>query len=368
MNQVIFLTTVFITYVLINFYIFRKGWIALKAAPIRVIYTAGFLLCWLAFPVAMLGRDVFPLVILKPLYFTGTSWIGISLYLLIIFTFSDAILIKRLRRFKNIRIQVAGAYIISICIAMYGYLKFINPTVIEQEIVINKPATHRALRIVGVSDLHLGIGIGKERLKCYVRLINEQKPDIVLIAGDLVDNTIRPLEEERMYEELRLIDAPMGVYACTGNHEYMGSGMEKCREFFNKADIILLEDSVTLIDSALWIICRDDIKGNPNRKPLDSLLRKTDASMPLILLDHEPNRIEEAHSCGIDLLFSGHTHNGQMFPGNIISSMIFEIPHGYAKRGTMHCFVSSGLGIWGPLFRIGTESDMVVFNMRFSEP
>jgi predicted MPP superfamily phosphohydrolase len=368
MSHVIFLTVVFILYTSGNYYIFRKGQRASLHSLLfsKILYYTGSLLFFISFPLAMLGRDTFPLWLLKPMYFIGTSWLGIFFYMLLILTITDLVFRKQLKKNpKALKIRLISAYAISISLAVWGYCRFTSPTVIEQEIVITKPAGNsRELRIVGISDLHLGAGIGKERLKSYIRLINAQNPDMVLIAGDLVDNTIRPLEEERMYEEFRQIKAPMGIYACTGNHEYMGGGMEKCREFFRKSGIRLLEDDVVQVDSSFWIIGREDPTGNPNRKPLSELVAGTDQSQPLILLDHQPRHLEEALRSGIDLQFSGHTHNGQMFPGNIIASILFEIPHGYRKRGSTHYFVSSGLGIWGPLFRIGTESDLVVFKIK----
>jgi predicted MPP superfamily phosphohydrolase len=307
----------------------------------------------------MLMRDILPLAVLKPLYFIGTSWLGMMMYLFAFFVITDIIFIFIRKKYRKLRFILI--YITVLSLVIYGYINFNNPKIVTQEINIEKNVENRReYTVVGISDLHLGMGIGKNRLKRYIELINAQKPDMVLIAGDIIDNTVRPLMEEKMYEEFLQINAP--VYACLGNHEYMGDSAQ-CREFYRLAGIRLLVDETILADSAFWIIGRDDYKFNPSRMSLAELVAQTDKSMPVILLDHEPHHLEEAETAGVDLQFSGHTHNGQMFPGNLITKHIFELSHGYKRRGSTHYFVSSGLGIWGPLFRIGTDSEVAVFRI-----
>jgi len=361
-----FFSSVFVIYAAINFYIFRKIFVLLKSKTAKTAYTTAFILVFASFPVAMLGRDSMPLSILKPMYSLGCAWLGIMIYLLLGFAISDLVLLP----FKNIKKKigvhrVAFVYITVLLLAVYGYINFCNPKVIRNDIVIEKTGGKRhKLTIVAISDLHLGMGIGKSRLKGYVELINAQKPDLVLIGGDLVDNTVRPLAEERMDEELRMIDAPLGVYACMGNHEYMGD-VEACKNFYQKAGINLLIDEAALIDSSLWIIGRDDFqRGKSDRLPLKQIVNQISDSLPIIVLDHEPNNLEEAADLNIDLQFSGHTHNGQIFPGNLFAKGVFELPTGFKVKGRSHFFVSSGLGLWGPLMRIGTDSDIAVFKIN----
>ncbi|MDR1372847.1 MAG: metallophosphoesterase [Dysgonamonadaceae bacterium] len=364
MNQIIFLSIFFIIYVAGNYYVYLKGQKALCQNCLlpKILYCVCFLLFSLAFPVAILERNTLPLTLLKLLYFVGCSWLGVCFFLVVLFALLSIVL-----KANTIKIQVFGAYALALTLSCYGLWRFNHPKIVEQEIVIAKQAGNlHELTVVGISDLHLGMGLDKGWLKRKVEMINTQKPDLVLLAGDLIDNTIRPLVEERMYEELLHITAPMGVYACTGNHEYMGSGMDKCRDFFRQANINLLEDTTVIVDSSLCIIGRNDIKGSPHRKPLSDIVSLINKSLPIILLDHEPHHLEEAELNGIDLQFSGHTHNGQIFPINLIVKSIYEIGHGYGRRGQTHYFVSSGLGIWGPLFRIGTDSELVVFKIRFS--
>jgi predicted MPP superfamily phosphohydrolase len=128
----------------------------------------------------------------------------------------------------------------------------------------------------------------------------------------------------------------------------------------------LLIDSVAQIDDSFWIIGRDDKQGNSFRKSLEELVIQTNPSQALFLLDHEPYDLSQAEKNGIDLQLSGHTHYGQLWPINRIVDYIFEVGYGYKQKGNTHIYVSSGLGLWGPPFRIGTQSELVVFNIHFN--
>jgi predicted MPP superfamily phosphohydrolase len=373
-SQFFFFIVVFIIYSAINTYVFLRGRQALPSSKkIRVAYATIYFLLYASFIIAMLGRNSLPLAIQKILYIPGTVWLGVMLYLLLFFIVTDLIYFtnrffhylpeKIVSHFR--KIQVFSGYILVLCLSVYGYYQFTHPQIVEQKIRINKQAGHyKSLKIVGVSDLHLGVGIDKNRLAEYVRLINDQHPDAIIIAGDIIDNNALPLEIGRMWEELNQLQAPLGVYACLGNHEYL-SGIEASMNFLQKTNLHLLIDNSTLVANSFQIVGRDDKQRSLNRKPLKELVKNTDAALPLLLLDHEPYHLEEAEENGIDLQFSGHTHNGQIWPGNLFTGILYEQSHGYKQKGNTHYFVTSGLGLWGPPFRIGTQSELVVFNIEF---
>jgi predicted MPP superfamily phosphohydrolase len=370
-----FFIIVFLIYTLINVYVFRRGWQALpKSKAAKRTYSIVYSFAFFSFIIAMLGRNHLSLPVQKILYFPGTSWLAVMMYLLLFFAITD--LIHFLNRFfhyiprnfsKNFRkIQVLTGYILVFSLAIYGYHQFTNPKIVEQEIVIHKNAgNYKELKVVGISDLHLGVNIDKKRLTQYVNLVNEQHPDLILIAGDIVDNNALPLEKEKMWEEFEQLQAPLGIYFCLGNHEYL-SGIQPSMNFLQKTKLHLLIDDFAPVDSSLYIIGRDDKQGNHNRKPLKDLVSGIDSNLPLILLDHEPYHLEEAEENGIDLQFSGHTHNGQLWPGNLLVKKMYELGYGYKQKGNTHYFVSSGLGLWGPQFRIGTQSELVIFNIKFN--
>jgi predicted MPP superfamily phosphohydrolase len=193
-------------------------------------------------------------------------------------------------------------------------------------------------------------------------MINAQHPDLILIGGDLVDRTVVPLYSENMLEELNQLNAPLGIYMVPGNHEYY-AGIQKCIEYVKHTGIQLLMDSVVTLPNGIQLIGRDD-KSNPRRKSLKQLRALTDPSKPTILIDHQPYRLEETEKEGIDLQFSGHTHEGQVWPLSLATDKIFDQSYGYRKWGDSQVYVSSGFSLWGPPFRIGTDSEMIVFMIK----
>ena len=372
-SQLLFFIFAFLIHSLINGYVFTRTKQALPQSKIiRTIFSVIYLFFFSAFIIAMLGRNSLPLAVQKILYLPGTVWLGMMLYLLLFFFLTDIIyFVNRFFHYlpstvkKNYRkIQVISGYILVICLAVYGNYQFRNPQVVEQKISIAKKAgDYKRLKVVGVSDLHLGVANDKKRLEQYVRLINDQHPDLIIIAGDLIDNNVPPLEKERMWETLNKLKAPLGTYFCMGNHEYI-SGIEAGLKFLRKTNMHLLIDTSVVINNSIQIIGRDDEQRSRNRKSLKDLVKDTDTSLPLLLLDHKPYHLNEAEENGIDLQFSGHTHNGQIFPGNLVVKQMYELPHGYKQKGNTHYYVSSGLGLWGPPFRIGTRSEVVVFDVE----
>ena len=180
--------------------------------------------------------------------------------------------------------------------------------------------------------------------------------------------------EENYAAEFRRLSAP--AYAVCGNHEYYGDP-EKARQFFADASITLLQDEAVDIFS-LRIIGRED-RTNPTRKPLSALLGEiTEATSDLsagmppatpftILLDHQPFHLEEAEAAGIDFQFSGHTHHGQVWPISWITEHLYEVAFGAYRKGNTQYYITSGIGIWGGKFRIGTRSEYIVATIQPEE-
>lgn len=278
---------------------------------------------------------------------------------------SDAITRYTKENWVGFGFMVGFVFLLMTC----GYIKYQWKVRVEQPIQLYKSmgdsVTTRPLRIVGISDLHLGYGIGKKEFEGWIEKINAENPDMVLIAGDIIDNSVRPLEDGNFAESFKKIKAPLGIYACLGNHEYI-SGLDRSLRFYKEAGVNLLRDAVVEIDSSFYIVSRDD-RSNPDRKPLKDLINGIDHSKPIILLDHQPYHLEEAEANGIDLQFSGHTHQGQVWPISMITNKLYEKDHGFLKKGNTNVYVSSGIGIWGGKFRIGTQSEYVVFDMEIKE-
>jgi len=344
-----------------NFYVFFRLWHLLPMGKTVLVVAAVVLV--LCFFIGMFGGLFLPKSIVSVAYRVGMSWFFIALYLFLIFLFFDALrLVLPMQKvlFENWLTFGVLATVLT-AVFSYGYFNYRNIKRVELTVEINKPIT--PLKIVAISDLHLGYGIGKTELDKWIRLINNENPDIVLMSGDIIDNFIKPLEEQNLSFEK--IKSHYGVFACLGNHEYIGNYAKKSQslDFLHNAQVTVLRDAAILINDEFYLIGRDD-RSFPNRKPLSELLQTLDTTKPIILLDHQPFNLEETAKNGINLQFSGHTHGGQLPPVSWIAKLMYEVSHGYLRKGDSHIYVSSGIGIWGGKFRIGTQSEYVVINLK----
>ncbi|MDR1055255.1 MAG: metallophosphoesterase [Prevotellaceae bacterium] len=322
------------------------------------------------------GEVKLPDTITGVLYPIGSTWLAAILYFTMCVVFFD--LLRIINHFIPIFPQIittnyAKVKLITFCVSVtivaitciIGNYHFTHPTVTKLELDIVKNAGgKKQLHIVMASDLHLGHAIKNNSLKNYVELINSLKPDIVLFAGDIIDRDLNYVIKEDIGREFKKLNAPLGVYAVLGNHEYISQHVDDAVRYFEQSGITMLCDSVVNIENSFYIVGRDD-RTNPQRKPLSSLVDTVDKTLPVITLDHQPTHLEEAENVGIDLQLSGHTHNGQLFPLNYVTQRVYEVSYGYKKKGNTNVYVSSGLGLWGPPFRIGTKSEVVDIILHF---
>lgn len=295
------------------------------------------------------------------LYEVTTSTLFILLYLFMFFLVAD---IARLCHILPLRflheswVATVAVIVCMTCIFVAGNIHYKNKVRVPLQISTDKPLD-KDYKIVMASDLHLGYHNRKDELTRWVNIINSEKPDLVLIAGDLIDISLRPLIEDDMASVLRQIKAP--VYACLGNHEYY-SNEPRARQFYQEANIKLLIDSAAQVDGRICIVGRDD-RTNFKRMPLDKLMANVADSTFNIVLDHQPYELEKAEQAHVDFQLSGHTHRGQVWPISLITDAIYECSWGPWKKGNTQFYVSSGLGIWGGKYRIGTQSEYVVASL-----
>ena len=354
-------------FLLLLFYICRRFWQILPFGTVprvgAVILIVGLFLLLPAFFVIRSAEVPVPL--LTFIYGLSTSWFFILLYLFLGLLVLDLLRLMIPAMRPWFLHSWKGTLLLLVPVALlflYGYFHYRSKAIVSLDLKVERPLK-RPLRIVAVSDLHLGYTIGPREAAGWVELINAQQPDVVLIAGDIVDNSVRPLWESGTAAVLRGIKAPLGVYACMGNHDWL-AGVEKSAQFMHESGIRLLRDEAVMVDSAFYIVGRDD-RTNLRRASLRHLTEGLQTDLPVILLDHQPYHLEEAEAVGIDFQFSGHTHRGQVFPINLITDAIYECSHGYLRKsGRTHVYVSSGLGIWGGKFRIGSQSELVVATLH----
>lgn len=297
--------------------------------------------------------------VLKIMYIGGSVWLVFMLYSVLLLIVAD-ICSLFLPAMKPSLLYVLP---LACVILLYGYVNYRHPKVEEIEIVLDKDSSADEVKVVAVSDIHIGFGTGPAALHRYVELINSYDPDVILIAGDLIDNDMKPVRAEAFDKELDALKASQGVYMVPGNHEYI-SGIDECLCYLQERNIMVLRDSIAGLPGGIQLLGRDDIT-NSERKSLTELMQQVDQTRPVIVMDHQPYGLAEADSAGVDIQISGHTHRGQVWPLNYITDLIFEQSHGYRKWTHAHVWVSCGLSLWGPPFRIGTHSDMLVMKIRF---
>ncbi|MBQ2779702.1 MAG: metallophosphoesterase [Bacteroidaceae bacterium] len=342
-----------------NTYIFIRALQTISAAPMAIKISFGIIFWLLAlqlFIVMALRHSNLPEFLPKIMFSIGTLWMVFVLYMTLALLAIDAV-----RLLINIPHSFLWALGITAAILTGGYINNLHPRVETIELKLDKKLEH-PMTIVAVSDLHLGYGTGKAKLKKFVQMINAQNPDLIIIGGDLIDNSLIPLYNERMHEELCQLKAPMGIYMAPGNHEYI-SNIDESRRFLELTPIKMLADTVVTFPNGFQLILRDDRYAGRRFIQLKELLEKTDRERPIMVVKHQPRSLKGMDAQKADIVFCGHTHHGQIWPGNIATDIIFEQSHGYRKWSHSHIFVSSGLSLWGPPIRIGTKGDMAVFKI-----
>ncbi|MGI6046539.1 MAG: metallophosphoesterase [Petrimonas sp.] len=369
-----------IIHLTLNILVFLKGWDVFKTRKVfRTLWTVIFSFELIVYIVGFVFFRHLPPEIVHSIRIMGTTWMIFLLYLgglVLIFDFLYLTFNRQLARPKEWMNQPAKikltAFLSSITLVVfvlyYGGYKFNNPEIRQVNIEINKPAAKKdSVRIAMIGDLHFGYLINRDDAQRMVDLIMKQKPDLILFVGDILDSRIEPIQEQKIDEELRRLHAPLGVYSCTGNHDYRFEAEQKI-EYLNNAGINMLRDSAVLIDSSFYVVGREDFVF-PKRLPLVKLLehQNVDMTKPIIVLNHSPRNLDEEVNAGADLALYGHTHHGQAFPGNIATQIVFEVAYGYAKKDNTHIYVTSGLGLVGPQYRIATVSEVVMLNVKFGK-
>lgn len=353
-----------VAYLLGNVYIFfcGKAAFAWQSTGVRMLLLILFLLCALSFVGAFLLRSLhLPAWWAQLIEQVGSGWLVFTLYMVIALLLFDLLKCCHLPVPYSFQISLFGV----LCLLAYGNYHYMHPNVKEIDRPIAKviQGEERQLKVVAISDIHLGYATNKRMLSHYVRQINALRPDLILIGGDLVDHDITPLWEEHMQEELSELIATYGIYMVPGNHDYY-SGIANVERFLGETPIVLLRDSVVTLPNGVQLVGRDD-RYNTRRKPLAELTASLATDRPILLIDHQPYDLAKTAEAGVDLQFSGHTHHGQVWPMSLLVDRLFELSYGSKEIDQSLIYVSSGLSLWGPPFRIGTDSEIVVFNLTF---
>jgi uncharacterized protein len=383
--MVIFIIIFFSLYGGLSYYIGLRGWQGIGSSIPMLNSRIYWIIFWIAsisYILAQLLERYLPLFLSETFEVIGGYWMAAMFYLLLVLPIIDLIrLLNRRIRFlperftqnESTALMVSVFVLISLTLLMiYGTWSGRSPRVSKYDIHISKEGGKPdKLKVVMVSDIHLGNIIDNSRLTVMVDRINELEPDLVLIPGDIIDSRLEPFTRQRMAENFRRLKTRYGVFASLGNHDGMGGSADDTTREFENAGMRVLRDEVLLINDSFYIIGRDDpavFRGRDGkRKDLAEILEGVDRSKPIMLMDHQPRELDAAEKEGIDLQVSGHTHRGQFFPNNLITNKIFEVDYGYLKKGNFNTIVSSGFGTWGPPIRIGSRSEIVEIRISINK-
>lgn len=302
----------------------------------------------------------------------GAWCMGIFVYYFLLTVLTDgAVMLYRLFQTDSHRMPlvrfVAGIVTVALTVAVvgYGFSHAKHRKVVTYEVSVPVKKMDREWNIVLISDLHLGAVGSEESLEEMVREINALKPDLICIAGDFFDNDFAAIQNpEAAVKILSRLRPAHGIYACPGNHD-SGSTVTQMRQFLADCGIRLLEDESVTIQESLVLLGRLDpspIGGydGVKRRPAGEILADVNTELPVVVLDHNPAHIDE-YGNAVDLILSGHTHKGQIFPGSLITDRMYTVDYGYYRESpdAPAVVVTSGVGTWGMPMRVGTDCEIV---------
>lgn len=365
----------------------RFNWLRFKV-PFAVVYLFMALSPVIAF---LLPKSTVAIVIRR----ISTYWIGIMLYSLLYVVLFDLLrLIAKHTKLKNTLLFSRGSVIsigsvvvaCAVATCLYGIFNARNIKVNEYSVTVNKSCgSDKHLKAVLVADLHMGYAIGVDHITNMVKKINQQDADIVIIAGDIFDNSYDGMDDpEGIKAQLKSIKSKYGVYAVYGNHDIdekilMGFTFdwggkqlhnEKMTNFMKECNIKLINDESVLINDEFYLVGRRDTDKpgteDGTRAEISELTKDLDKTKPIFVLSHEPDELQKTADAGADIDFSGHTHDGQLFPGNLTIGLFWENPCGMIKKDNMYSIVTSGVGVYGTFMRVGTDAEICSVDIDFA--
>jgi hypothetical protein len=292
-------------------------------------------------------------------------FLAVLLYdLFLLINLKTKFLLPETRRKSSFRLYTLSAMIVlSMAVVIGGAINLNTIRVSEYKVDIprnNSAIDH--LRIAFVADFHLQQEVSINYVEQFVRKVNALQPDILLYGGDIVESYRKDGTTDTIEARLKAIHPTYGAYGVIGNHEIYGG--QQLSTFFEKSGITLLLDTVVTIGNSFYLAGRMD-EHIRNRKTVDALLGNIIHDLPIILMDHRPTELQQVSQTAVDVQFSGHTHNGQLFPLNYIIHNLYELSWGYRKIKNTHFFVTSGLRLWGPPIKTAGKSEIMIVDIKF---
>ncbi|MDI6627422.1 MAG: metallophosphoesterase [Rhodococcus sp. (in: high G+C Gram-positive bacteria)] len=310
--------------------------------------------------------------------FVGLSWLAVVLYLFlgtivvaVVCTVVRVVFAARKRDSSAVRLRVsrigsAAVALVSVVAVGYGLVEAATPRATNTDVVLDRlPAEFDGVRVALVSDLHVGPSRGADFVRKVVDSINAQNPDVVLLDGDLIDGTVALVGED--LEPLRDLEAPLGVFAVSGNHEFYAGDGGEWLDFWSTLGIDVLRNERTTItrgDAAIDIAGINDATAPAPYEPdLAAALDGIDPDRFVLLMAHQPLQAVEASDFGVDMQVSGHTHGGQIWPIRYLVPLQQPSVQGLDTIGNTTLYTTRGAGAWGPPVRVAAPPEIAMLEL-----
>jgi predicted MPP superfamily phosphohydrolase len=364
-------------YPLVHYYLFRKIRAALTLGRKAKTGIFLFMAVMIAAPIVVrLAEGAGMETGAKFLAYTSFSWMGLLFLFITLAATVDVgrfiiLAAGKIQQRKFVQAKVSPRHLLTIqvilVVAVYGYGLFEAADIRLEHIHITSPKITEetgTIRIAQISDVHLGLIVRKERLKRILARINEERPDILVSTGDLVDGQLNHLITEAGL--LAAIKPPLGKFAITGNHEFY-AGLPDALDFTKKSGFTMLRDQGIVI-GGINIVGVDDLAvkslgTRDTESELDLLLAQPKGNFTL-LLKHRPD-VNQNDMGLFDLQLSGHTHKGQIFPFNLLTWFFFPQHAGQLTRlKSGFLYLNRGTGTWGPPIRFLAPPEVTIIDLE----
>jgi predicted MPP superfamily phosphohydrolase len=368
-----FHTIITVAYIIPNIYVFLRIGQLFISKNQRLIYAVIYLLLALAYPVnnffiegeSELKYNIVTLIAryILPFYlYLFLSLLVFDIFLLIN-RFAKLVQPETMRGRKFRIAALTALLIIPMMVVVGGIINFNTIRVSEYMVTVPRKASKiDHLRIAFASDFHLKERTDIRFVEQFAAKVATLQPDLMIFGGDIVEGDKDDGKISQFEDIFRKIPSRYGVYAVLGNHEYYG-GQDK-GNFFDKSGMKMLCDTIVVVDQSFNLAGRLDSHFQ-GRKSIGDLMKSVTDSLPVILIDHRPTELLDVSKTTVDVQLSGHTHDGQLFPLNLIIDRIYELGYGYKKIANTHFFVSSGIMLWGPPVRTTGKSEILVVDVEF---
>lgn len=376
----LFLTVIFLLYGGMHYYAFRKLRMAIPLSPAAAFWLIAFLVVMVFAPiiVRLMEREGFGAAAV-PVACAGYLWMGFLFLFCTVMLAGDVfhLLLRCCARLLQ-RDLATGltdfhaffiACAVSLGILIYGYGEALSIRVERVVVPTDRlPPMVRSIRIVQVSDVHLGLIVGERRLGKFIDLIEKAKPDLLVSTGDLLDGQTDGMVA--LSAALDKVRPPLGKFAVTGNHEYY-AGIEKSLEFTRRAGFIVLHGEMRSVGETLAVAGVDDpaaARFGSAQFPDHQVLRNVPEDRFVVFLKHRPVVAPDAVGL-FDLQLSGHIHKGQIFPFGVLTSLFYPVKTGLSRLGdSCWIYVSRGTGTWGPPVRFLAPPEVTVIDLVYRAP